>query len=553
VIRRDLLEVEDFLLGGTEDSPVETGVSPGEMEDSPQAVTGVVEKVRGGAEEQEMLENQSRPRPPLAIGKHISLELYLLIVDKSFSLGRAGAAAPADGGEKKQAQPAAVAERPIPEPAPVPASNQWAKGKPKIENPQEKIIPPPVISVPQQPAPPPIPAPQSVSASPQQLPQQSQPIQQLPTALPPAQQAPSAAVSNEIPSAINDQGSVGSGSWGSSQPEAATASNIKVPIHSANGAAAALPSHAPAHTAPVVGSTGAARAESIDKSQDARYRERSSVPTATETDTLRNNFASLNVGQQTKIEGQVPAQQSSTAATMQSNAFSSAPSDNQQMPYGMPGQTGTNTYGQPYPQYAPQYNQQFTQMQTSYPQTQDGEEFNPSRMGMTESGYGISGADSGQVAQRGNAGNYGGGKGGHGKQVQQPPQQPALGMQQWQQSPLAYNGMAAMYGQYMAGMSGIPAMSAMSGMSGMPAAQQVSCNWMVWVDFFVSNCHVLRSAYVHAIIHALHCRRNARTDVQQCNRICRAAERSNDVKAAVQYAKSEQGRSLYCFCCSNFI
>ena len=373
-----------------------------------------------------------------------------------------------------------MAERTIPEPAPVPASNQWAKGKPKIENPQEKVIPAPSIPVPQQAAPPAaISPPQQVSASPQQQPQQPQPtIQQLPTPLPPpAQQSVTAAVSNDLPAAISDQGSVGSGSWGASQVESAAASNIKVPIHTSNGGAAALPSHTQAHAAPVIAPAGATRsAEAIDKTQDGRYRERSSVPTAAETDNLRNNFASLNVGQQAKIEGQLPAQQAGTASGIQSNGslgFSSAPSDNQQMPYSMPSQAGANAYGQPYPQYPPQYSQQFAQMQSAYPQSQDGEEFNSSRMGIAEAGYGISGADSG-VAQRGNTGNYGG-KGAHGKQVQQPPQQPALGMQQWQQGPLSYPGMAAMYGQYIAGMSGMSGMPAMSAMSGMPAtAQQVN-------------------------------------------------------------------------------
>ena len=327
-------------------------------------------------------------------------------------------------------------DRPIPEPAPVPASNQWAKGKPKIENPQEKIVPPPAVQVPQQHAPvppPPIPAPQPVAASPQQQPQQPQlTVQQLPPLPAPAQQPPPAAT-NEILAPV-EQGSVTPPSWGAGQVETAAASNIKVPIHTTNGGAAALASHTPAHSAPAIGSAGASRsADTVDKSQDARYRERTSVPTnTTETDSLRNNFASLNVGQQTKLDVQNPTPQPASTPAVQSNGqlpFSSAQAEGQQMPYTMP-QAAASAYAKPYAQY-PQY----------------------------------SGADSG-VGQRGNAGNYGG-KGAHGKQVQQPPQQPGIGMQQWQQGPLmnSYPGMAAaMYNQY--------------AMAGIPAAQQV--NILLW-------------------------------------------------------------------------
>ena len=362
-------------------------------------------------------------------------------------------------------------DRPIPEPAPVPASNQWAKGKPKIENPQEKIVPPPAVQVPQQHAPvppPPIPAPQPVAASPQQQPQQPQlTVQQLPPLPAPAQQPPPAAT-NEILAPV-EQGSVTPPSWGAGQVETAAASNIKVPIHTTNGGAAALASHTPAHSAPAIGSAGASRsADTVDKSQDARYRERTSVPTnTTETDSLRNNFASLNVGQQTKLDVQNPTPQPASTPAVQSNGqlpFSSAQAEGQQMPYTMP-QAAASAYAQPYAQY-PQYSQQFAQMQSTYAQGQEGEDFNAGRMqGIGDAGYGMSGADSG-VGQRGNAGNYGG-KGAHGKQVQQPPQQPGIGMQQWQQGPLmnSYPGMAAaMYNQY--------------AMAGIPAAQQV--NILLW-------------------------------------------------------------------------
>ncbi len=380
-----------------------------------------------------------------------------------------------EGAEKKPAQPAAAPERSIPEPAPVPASNQWAKGKPKIEYPQEKVVPPPPVPV-QQHSPPPssvpaVPAPQPAIPSPQQQPQPQPQIQQLPTPLPAPQQQP-AATSNEILAPI-DQSPVASASWGGGQVENAAASNIKVPMHSANGGGSTLQTHAPAHAAPVVGPSGGGRnAESLDKSQEGRFRERASGPNTAETENLRNNFASLNVGQQTKIDGAAPAQQAAaSAAAMQTNAslaFSAPSTDNQQMPYSMPAQAGASGYGQPYPQYAPQYSQQFAQVQSNYPQAQDGEDFNAAGrmqgMGIGESGYAMSGGESGG-AQRGNSGNYGG-KGAHGKQVQQPQQQQGMGMQQWQQAPLLnqYPGMmsgaaAAMYSQY--------------AMAGIPTAQQV--------------------------------------------------------------------------------
>jgi hypothetical protein len=327
---------------------------------------------------------------------------------------------------------------------------------------------PPLSSVPA------VPAPQPTIASPQQQPQPQPQIQQLPTPLPAPQQQPAAA-SNEILAPI-DQSPVASASWGGAQVENA-ASNIKVPMHSANGGGSTLQTHAPAHAAPVVGPSGGGggggrNAESLEKSQEGRFRERASAPTTAETDNLRNNFASLNVGQQTKIDAAVPAQQAAaTSAAMQTSAslaFSAPSTDNQQMPYSMPAQAGASGYGQPYPQYPPQYSQQFAQMQSSYPQAQDGEDFNAAGrmqgMGIGESGYPMSGGESGG-AQRGNSGNYGG-KGAHGKQVQQPQQQSGMGMQQWQQAPLLnqYPGMmsgaaAAMYNQY--------------AMAGIPTAQQV--------------------------------------------------------------------------------
>ena len=314
-------------------------------------------------------------------------------------------------------------------------------------------------------------------------------------------------------------------------------------MHSANGGGSALQTHAPAHAAPVVGPSGGSRtAETLEKSQEGRFRERGSAPTTAETDNLRNNFASLNVGQQTKIDGAVPAQQAAaTAAAMQSNAslaFSAPSTDNQQMPYSMPAQAGASGYGQPYPQYAPQYSQQFAQMQSNYPPAQDGEDFNAAGrmqgMGIGESGYAISGGESG-VAQRGNSGSYGG-KGAHGKQVQQPQQQPGMGMQQWQQAPLLnqYPGMmsgaaAAMYSQY--------------AMAGIPTAQQVCSITDFLRQFKVQLTCALSSDDVHAIIHgtSLRCWWNPWANVQQYYRIPCSAECCHRFKGSVQCTKSEQG------------
>ncbi len=470
-IRDILVEIQDFLAETEEEGVARLPGTEGELQ-------------------------ASRPKQQLGLGKFLTCILYThtSIVD-AYDFRSA-----VEGAEKKPVQPAAAQERSIPEPAPVPASNQWAKGKPKIEYPQEKVVPPPPVQVQQQHPPPPssvpsVPVPQPTTiASPPQQPQPQPPIQQLPSPLQaPAPQPQPAAASNEILAPI-DQSPVTSSSWGGGQVENAAASNIKVPMHSANGSGSALQAHAPAHAAPVVGPSGGSRnAETLEKSQEGRFRERGAAPNTAETDNLRNNFASLNVGQQTKIEGAVPAQQAAaTAAGMQTNAslaFSAPSTDTQQMPYSMPAQAGASGYGQPYPQYAPQYSQQFAQMQSNYPQAQDGEDFNAAGrmqgMGIGESGYAIAGGEAG-VAQRGNSGNYGG-KGAHGKQVQQPPQQAGMGMQQWQQAPLLnqYPGMmsnaaAAMYSQY--------------AMAGIPTAQQVFTNDLRSHSFYTTSIHELTMA-----------------------------------------------------------